>query len=86
MGIQISAPLGEIRGIDCDVRISAVQNTEFQPSNTYHKNTYCSANVIWYAVGRLNFVRSFFKDGWSRRTELAPMRLVFNFRGRYTDT
>ena len=43
--------------------LAKLQNTEFQPGNTYHKSTYSSANVIWNAVGSLDFGAEFMY-GW----------------------
>jgi hypothetical protein len=40
-----------------------VQNTAFQPSNTYHKSTYSSANIIWNPLGSLDFGAEFLY-GW----------------------
>jgi DcaP outer membrane protein len=40
-----------------------VQNTAFQPSNTYHKSTYSSGNIIWNTMGSLNFGAEFLY-GW----------------------
>jgi hypothetical protein len=61
-----------------------VQNTAFQPENTYHKSSYSSANIIWNTVGSLSFGAEFMY-GWveqkDRATANAP-RLQFS--GRYT--
>ncbi|HEY6414234.1 MAG TPA: DcaP family trimeric outer membrane transporter [Edaphobacter sp.] len=40
-----------------------VQNTAFQPGNTFHKSTYSSANIIWNTVGSLNLGAEFLY-GW----------------------
>ena len=61
-----------------------VQNTAFQPENTYHKSSYSSGNIIWNAYGSLSFGTEFMY-GWVKQkdgvTANAP-RLQFS--GRYT--
>jgi DcaP outer membrane protein len=61
-----------------------LQNTDFQPSTTYHKSTYSSANIIWNVVGSLD-VGAEFLYGWveekSGATASAPR---FQITGRYT--
>ena len=60
-----------------------VQNTEFQPSNTYHKSTYSSANVIWNAVGSLNFGAEFLY-GWVEQKDGARANAPrIQFSGEY---
>jgi DcaP outer membrane protein len=60
-----------------------VQNTAFQPSNTYHKAIYTSANVIWNPVGSLDLGAEFIY-GWVQDkngvTSDAPR---IQFTGRY---
>ena len=61
-----------------------VQNTAFQLGNTYHKSTYSSANVIWNAVGSLNFGAEFLY-GWVEQKDGARANAPrIQFSGRYT--
>jgi len=61
-----------------------LQNTAFQPANTYHKGTYSSGNLIWSVVGSLDLGAEFIY-GWvqqkSGATGNAPR---FQITGRYT--
>jgi DcaP outer membrane protein len=61
-----------------------VQNTAFQPGNTYHKSSYSSANILWNPYGSLTFGTEFMY-GWVEQKDgqhsNAP-RLQFS--GRYT--
>ncbi len=36
-----------------------LQNTAFQPGNTYHKSSYSSVNIIWNSMGSLTFGTEF---------------------------
>ena len=61
-----------------------VQNTAFQPGNTYHKSTYSSANVIWNPFGSLSFGTEFMY-GWVEQKDQAKANAVrLQFSGRYT--
>jgi hypothetical protein len=61
-----------------------VQNTQFQPANTYHKGTYSSANLIWNVVGSLDVgVEGIY--GWVQEKSGAHANAPrFQFTGRYT--
>jgi hypothetical protein len=61
-----------------------LQNTEFQPNNTYHKSTYSSANLIWNPVGSLD-VGAEFLYGWVEEKSGAHASAPrFQITGRYT--
>jgi hypothetical protein len=61
-----------------------VQNTAFQPANTYHKGTYSSANLIWRAVGSLDLGAEFIY-GWVEQKSGAHANAPrFQITGRYT--
>jgi hypothetical protein len=61
-----------------------VQNTAFQPGNTYHKSTYSLANVIWNAVGSLDFGAEFLY-GWVEQKDRARANAPrIQFSGMYT--
>jgi DcaP outer membrane protein len=61
-----------------------VQNTEFQPANTYHKSTYSSLNLIWNPVGSLNLGAEFLY-GWVQEKSGAHANDPrFQLTGRYT--
>ena len=61
-----------------------VQNTAFQPENTYHKSSYSSANIIWNIYGSFS-VGGEFMYGWVKEvggaTANAPR---FQISARYT--
>jgi hypothetical protein len=61
-----------------------VQNTAFQPANTYHKATYSSANLIWNVVGSLDLgIEGVY--GWVENKSGAHANAPrFQFTGRYT--
>jgi hypothetical protein len=61
-----------------------VQNTAFQPDNTYHKGTYSSANLIWNVVGSLDLgIEGIY--GWVEEKSGAHANAPrFQFTGRYT--
>ena len=60
-----------------------VQNTAFQPGNTYHKSTYSSANIIWNAMGSLNFGAEFMY-GWVEEKDGARANAPrIQFSGEY---
>lgn len=61
-----------------------VQNTAFQPANTYHKSTYSSASLIWNVVGSLDLgVEGIY--GWVENKNGAHANAPrFQFTGRYT--
>ena len=61
-----------------------VQNTQFQPDNTYHDSTYSSANLIWNPLGSLDFGAEFIY-GWVKEksgTHASDPR--FQVTARYT--
>jgi DcaP outer membrane protein len=61
-----------------------VQNTAFQPGNTYHKSTYSSANIIWNPYGSLSFGTEFMY-GWVEQKDQAKSNAPrLQFSGRYT--
>jgi outer membrane DcaP-like protein len=61
-----------------------VQNTAFQPANTYHKSTYSSANIIWNPVGSLDFGAEFIY-GWVKEESGAhASEPRFQITARYT--
>jgi hypothetical protein len=61
-----------------------VQNTAFQPENTYHKGTYSSANLIWNVVGSLDLGTEFIY-GWVEEKSGAHANAPrFQITGRYT--
>ncbi len=47
-----------------------LQNTAFQPGNTYHKGTYSSGNIIWNPIGSLN-IGAEFLYGWLEEKDRA---------------
>jgi len=61
-----------------------LENTEFQPSSTYHKSSYSSANIIWNPYGSLSFGTEFMY-GWveQKNGEHANAPRI-QFSGRYT--
>lgn len=72
------------------VRSSAIfgwlqlQNTAFQPGNTYHKSSYSSANIIWNSIGSLTFGMEFMY-GWVEQKDIARGNaLRLQFAGRYS--
>ena len=61
-----------------------LQNTAFQPSNTYHKSTYSSGNVIWNAMGGLD-VGAEFLYGWVEQKDGAKANAPrIQFSGSYS--
>jgi len=61
-----------------------LQNTAFQPGDTFHKSTYSSANVIWNAVGNMDFGVEFLY-GWVAQKDGAKANAPrIQFSGRYT--
>jgi hypothetical protein len=64
--------------------LAQIQNTEFQPGNTYHKSTYSSVNVIWNVVGSLDFGAEFLY-GWVEEKDGSHANAPrFQLSGRYT--
>jgi len=64
--------------------LAQIQNTEFQPGNTYHKSTYSSVNVIWNVVGSLDFGAEFLY-GWVEEKDGQKANAPrFQLSGRYT--
>jgi hypothetical protein len=61
-----------------------VQNTAFQPANTYHKGTYSSASLIWNLLGSLDLgIEGIY--GWVENKSGAHANAPrFQFTGRYT--
>jgi len=64
--------------------LAKLQNTEFQPGNTYHKSTYSSANVIWNAVGSLDFGAEFMYGWVEEKNGQHANAPRIQFSGRYT--
>jgi hypothetical protein len=61
-----------------------LQNTAFQPGNTYHKSSYSSANIIWNAYGSLSFGAEFIY-GWVEEKDGASANAPrIQVSGRYT--
>lgn len=61
-----------------------LQNTNFQPANTYHKSSYSSVNLIWNPVGSLNLGGEFIY-GWVEEKSGARANAPrFQITGRYT--
>jgi hypothetical protein len=61
-----------------------LQNTAFQPGNTYHKSSYSSANIIWNAYGSLSFGAEFMY-GWVEEKNGASANAPrIQVSGRYT--
>ena len=73
-GVRSSATFGFVK----------VDNTAFQPANTYHKGTYSSANLIWNVVGSLDLgVEGIY--GWvENKGGVHANAPRFQFTGRYT--
>ena len=64
--------------------LAQIQNTEFQPGNTYHKSTYSSVNVIWNVIGSLDFGAEFLY-GWVEEKDGSHANAPrFQLSGRYT--
>jgi hypothetical protein len=60
-----------------------VQNTEFQPGNTYHKSTYSSANVIWNPIGSLSFGTEFMYGWVEQKDRVRANAPRIQFSARY---
>jgi hypothetical protein len=61
-----------------------LQNTAFQPGNTYHKSTYSSGNIIWNATGALDFGAEFLY-GWVEQKDGAKANAPrIQFSGSYS--
>lgn len=61
-----------------------VDNTTFQPGNTYHEGAYASGNLIWRAVGTLDLGAEFIY-GWVENKSGARANAPrIQFTGRYT--
>lgn len=61
-----------------------IQNTAFQPEDTYHKSSYTSANIIWNVYGSLS-VGAELMYGWVREKSGATANAPrFQISGRYT--
>jgi hypothetical protein len=73
-GVRSSATFGFVK----------VDNTAFQPANTYHKGTYSAANLIWNVVGSLDLgVEGIY--GWvENKGGVRANAPRFQFTGRYT--
>lgn len=61
-----------------------VQNTDFQPANTYHRGTYSSANLIWNPVGSLNLGAEFIYGWVQEKSGATANDPRFQITGRYT--
>jgi hypothetical protein len=61
-----------------------VQNTDFQPANTYHKSAYSSVNLIWNPLGSLDLGAEFLY-GWVQEKDNAKANDPrFQITARYT--
>jgi len=61
-----------------------LENTAFQPGNTYHKSTYSSGNMIWNAMGGLDFGAEFLY-GWVEQKDGAKANAPrIQFSGSYS--
>jgi DcaP outer membrane protein len=61
-----------------------VQNTAFQPLNTYHKSTYSSVNLIWNPVGSLDLGAEFLYGFVEEKSGATANDPRFQVTGRYT--
>jgi hypothetical protein len=61
-----------------------VQNTAFQPANTYHQSTYSSANLIWNPVGSLDLGAEFLYGWVQEKSGATANDPRFQITGRYT--
>ena len=61
-----------------------VQNTDFQPTNTYHDSTYSSANIIWNPVGSLDFGAEFIYGWVKEKSGAHASDPRFQVTARYT--
>jgi len=61
-----------------------VQNTAFQPVNTYHRSTYSSANLIWNAVGSFDLGAEFLYGWVEEKSGIHANAPRFQITGRYT--
>jgi hypothetical protein len=61
-----------------------VQNTTFQPTNTYHKSGYSSVNLIWNPVGSFDLGAEFLYGRVEERSGASANDPRFQITGRYT--
>jgi len=61
-----------------------LQNTDFQPANTYHRSTYSSVNLIWNAVGSLDFGAEFLYGWVQEKSGATANDPRIQITGRYT--
>jgi hypothetical protein len=61
-----------------------VQNTAFQPANTYHKSFYSSVNLIWNPVGSFDLGTEFLYGRVEERSGASANDPRFQVTGRYT--
>jgi outer membrane DcaP-like protein len=61
-----------------------VQNTAFQPGNTYHEGAYASGNLIWRTVGTLDLGAEFIYGWVENKAGIRANAPRLQFTGRYT--
>ena len=61
-----------------------LQNTDFQPANTYHRSTYSSFNLIWNAVGGLDLGAEFMYGWVQEKSGATANDPRIQITGRYT--
>ena len=61
-----------------------VQNTDFQPANTYHHSTYSSANIIWNPLGSLDLGAEFLYGWVTEKSGAHASDPRFQITARYT--
>jgi hypothetical protein len=61
-----------------------LQNTDFQPANTFHKSAYSSVNLIWNPVGSLNLGAEFLYGRVEAKSGASANDPRFQITGRYT--
>ena len=61
-----------------------VDNTAFQPGNTYHEGAYASGNLIWRVVGTLDLGTEFIYGWVENKSGIRANAPRFQFTGRYT--
>ena len=61
-----------------------IQNTAFQPANTYHKSGYSSVNLIWNPVGSFDLGAEFLYGRVQEKSGASANDPRFQITGRYT--
>ncbi|HZR58906.1 MAG TPA: DcaP family trimeric outer membrane transporter [Terriglobales bacterium] len=61
-----------------------LQNTAFQPANTYHKSTYSSLNLIWNPLGSLDLGAEFLYGRVKEKSGASANDPRFQITARYT--